>query len=108
VIDSVTAAQADGGPDPTSLAVGGNPAMRELAAWSEWKSRRTVARPARARMPRRPGASRSQSRRAANTVTVRDGERFAGPLALPGSCPPYVRDQRTSRTRNPRAVVTSP
>jgi hypothetical protein len=34
-----------------------------------------------------------------NAVTVRDGKRFAGPLALPGSCPLYVRDQWTDRTR---------
>jgi hypothetical protein len=29
----------------------------------------------------------------ADTVTVRDSKRFAEPLALPRSCPPYVRDQ---------------
>jgi hypothetical protein len=34
------------------------------------------------------------------TVTVRDGKRFAGPLALPRSCPLYVRDHWTSRMRS--------
>jgi hypothetical protein len=34
------------------------------------------------------------------TVTVRDSKRFAEPLALPRSCPPYVRDQRISRTHD--------
>src|SRR5216683_6859750 len=43
---------------------------------------------------RRPG------RVAANTVTVRDSKRFAEPLALPRSCPPYVRDQWFGRTHD--------
>ena len=42
---------------------------------------------------------RSPGRVAADTVTVRDSKRFAEPLALPGSCPLYVRDQWISRTR---------
>ena len=37
---------------------------------------------------------------AANTVTVRDSKRFGEPLALPRSCPPYVRDQWISRTHD--------
>jgi hypothetical protein len=36
----------------------------------------------------------------ANTVTVRDGKRCAEPLALARSCPLYVRDQPTRRTRD--------
>lgn len=43
---------------------------------------------------RRPG------RVAANTVTVRGSKRFGEPLAVPRSCPPYVRDQWISRTHN--------
>jgi hypothetical protein len=34
------------------------------------------------------------------TVTVRDSKRFAEPLALPRSCPLYVRDQWISRIHN--------
>ncbi len=33
-------------------------------------------------------------------VTVCDSKRFAEPLALPTSCPPYVRDQWNCRTRD--------
>src|SRR5215472_4875081 len=33
-------------------------------------------------------------------VTLGDSKRFAGPLALLRSCPPYVRDQWTSRTHD--------
>src|SRR6266571_5394221 len=35
-----------------------------------------------------------------HTVTVRDSKRFAEPLAMPRFCPPYVRDQWTSRTQD--------
>jgi hypothetical protein len=43
---------------------------------------------------RRPG------RVTGNTVTIRDSKRFAEPLALPRSCPPYVRDQWINRTHD--------
>jgi hypothetical protein len=36
----------------------------------------------------------------ADTVTVRDGKRFARPLAVPRSCPLYVRDHGTCRTHD--------
>jgi hypothetical protein len=36
-----------------------------------------------------------------NTVTVRDSKRFAEPLALPRSCPLYVRKQWIRRTYDP-------
>ena len=65
------------------------------------KSRWAVARLARVRMPRRPGLGVCRPGRvAANTVTVRDSKRFAKPLALPGSCPLYVRDQSIIRTHS--------
>ena len=43
---------------------------------------------------------RRRGRVVADTVTVRDSERFAEPLALPRSCPPYVRDQWITRTHD--------
>ena len=60
-----------------------------------------VARLARMRTLRRrdPGVRRPGPV-AANTVTVRDSKRFGEPLALPTSCPPYLREQWISRTHD--------
>jgi len=50
---------------------------------------------------KRPGPGiRARGRVTGNTVTIRDRKGFAGPLALPRSCPPYVRDQWVSRTHD--------
>jgi hypothetical protein len=55
-------------------------------------------------LPPRPGRHREPADRArpspAGPVTVGDSKRFAEPLALPRSCPPYVRDQWISRTHD--------
>ncbi len=65
------------------------------------KSRWAVARLARADTAVAGGLGvRRPGRVTANTVTVRDSKRFAEPLALPRSCPPYVRDQWISRTHD--------
>jgi hypothetical protein len=63
-------------------------AIRVDGRWPGWSA---AARGLRVRSP---------GRVAADTVTVRDSKRFAEPLALPGSCPLYVRDQWISRTHD--------
>ena len=67
-----------------------------LAKWEQGSSPAGLMR-----MSRRPGPWCSPSWPvAADTVTVRDSKRFAEPLALPRSCPLYVRDQWISRTHD--------
>jgi hypothetical protein len=73
------------------------------------KNRCTVARLAHARMQRhRSHGVRRGNRWPGITVTVRDSKRFAEPLALPRSCPPYVRDQPTRRMRDRKLRLPLP
>ena len=106
------------GPAETSRRTMGRRANRcrhlLVASWKDTAAANWGARPQRdgrftaiwvdGRWPRWSAAARglgvSCLGRAADTVTVRDSKRFAEPLALPGSCPLYVRDQWISRTHD--------